>query len=313
MSWRCDRCDGELFSFSSLRSNHLQIADAVVAAPRLPSTALNRNCPFCRDPMQQVQAGSPPPIPLEVCDRCRAIWFDDAEYHRVFPFPVGRPRGAPSPVRAPPNFRAWFTYVLLLLMVGISLWAMIDHPEWIRAWGFIAADPWRAYGATMLTAFFLHANLAHLIGNALVFWSFGEDCEEVLGRFSFVLLVASATIAGCVAHAVIDPRPDVPCIGASGGIAGVLAYYCARFPHRDVVVYMWFGMLLYSLPMSAITWLVVWLLFQIAGAALEYHAGSFIAYGAHVGGACMGLIFYLFHRLLKPMSDAQRHAAWWKR
>lgn len=189
----------------------------------------------------------------------------------------------------------------------------MDGGEWIKQWGFIAADPWRAYGVTALTAFFLHVNPLHLIGNALVLWSFGEDCEEALGRKTFFMLLVGSTIAACIAHALIDPRPNIPCIGASGGIAGILAYYCVRFPHRDVWVYFSYGILVFTQAISAITWLIIWLIFQIAGAVWEYLMGSFIAYGAHVGGALAGLVFFLIHRWLLPPSDAERRTPWWRR
>jgi membrane associated rhomboid family serine protease len=313
LCWRCDQCDGELFSFGSLRSNHRQIADAVFSSARLPNAIPTRVCPLCRDPMAGIQAGGPPPIPLEVCDQCRAIWFDEAEYHRVFPVPSGRPHGAPPPVREPPAFHAWITYALLLGMIGVSLGNWLGGGEWIKQWAFLAADPWRSYGVTVLSAFFLHVNPLHLICNALVLWSFGEDCEEALGRKTFLLLVVSSTIAACVAHALIDPRPNIPCVGASGGIAGVLAYYCVRFPHRDVMVFVSVGILVFSQAMSAITWLVIWLVFQIAGAVWEHLAGSFVAYGAHVGGAIMGIVCYLIHRWLKPSSAVERSMPWWRR
>lgn len=263
--------------------------------------------------MTQIQAGGPPPIPLEVCDPCRVVWFDEAEYHRVFPVPAGRPQGAPAPVREPPGFVSWVTYLLLVSMVGISLWAWFGHREWIREWSFIADDPWRAYGATLVTAFFLHANPLHLIGNVLVLWSFGEDSEEALGRRGFLFLITMATVAGWAVHALIDPNPQIPCIGASGGIAGVLAYYCARFPHRPVEAYIKIGVFFYSVPMSAVTWLVIWGMLQLAGAVWQHLAGSPIAYGAHVGGALMGLLMFVIHRWLIPAAAAERQKSWWNR
>ncbi|MHC4677439.1 MAG: rhomboid family intramembrane serine protease, partial [Planctomycetota bacterium] len=110
----------------------------------------------------------------------------------------------------------------------------------VTNWGLVPAELGRRFGLTFVTSFFLHGGLVHLFGNLYYLVVFGDNSEDVLGRGRYLLLIAAATIVGDIAHIVSDPGSTTPCIGASGGISGVLAYYCLRFPKASVGIVVFF-------------------------------------------------------------------------
>ena len=81
-----------------------------------------------------------------------------------------------------------------------------------------------------MTSFFIHGSLLHLVGNVYFLMVFGDNVENDIGRWRYAALLLAATLAGGFLHIALDVRPLIPCVGASGGIAGVLTYYALRFP-----------------------------------------------------------------------------------
>lgn len=323
--WSCRQCGGELFTAGSLRSSHPLGMASVQQAARHDLGQSARACPMCRHGMARVQAGGPPPMPLDVCDPCRVVWFDRTEYEAVFPTLIrARPLGAPPPKREIVRALPWMTIVLGLLCIGSSWWLWSTTPSPVREWSYLPADPWRHHGATLVTAFFLHLTPLHLLGNLGALWFFGRDVEEKLGRLWFAAMLLVATVAGWAMHGAIERDQEVMVIGASGGFSGLITYFCLRFPHRpaepderrsthghdplSTPLPNWL-----TIPESAITWMVIWLLMQIAGAAMEHFLGSPVAYGAHLGGAAVGILWFIAHRFLSPPTLSDRSKPWWLR
>lgn len=143
---------------------------------------------------------------------------------------------------------------------------------------------------TPLTSMFLHGGWGHLLGNALFFWVFGDNVEDVLGRGRFLVFYLVCGLAAAAAQVAIDPGSPVPMVGASGAIAGVLAGYMRLFPHARV------HMLVppfFVLPFPA--WLVIgwWFLLQVVTAlpqvsGVRVEAG--VAVLAHIGGFLAGWV-----------------------
>ena len=141
---------------------------------------------------------------------------------------------------------------------------------------------------TFLTSFFLHAGLFHLIGNLYFLLVFGDNTEDVLGKRRFLLLVAAAAVAGDITHILADPRATIPCVGASGGISGILAYYCLRFPTARVGLVGWFRWL--RVPVRLM--FAVWVAMQIIDAYWILEGIGDVAVFAHLGGATVGVLFW---------------------
>lgn len=184
--------------------------------------------------------------------------------------------------------RPLVTWALAAIIAAVSLTAMTDLRAAVENWGLIPAEFGRHFGLTFLTSFFLHGGPLHLLGNLYFLVVFGDNTEDVLGKRRFLLLVAAAALVGDISHIVFDPRAVVPSVGASGGISGILAYYCLRFPTARMGFLWWFRW--FRMPVGIM--FVLWVLSQI-GSALYVAAGvAEVAVFAHLGGAAVGVLFW---------------------
>lgn len=106
----------------------------------------------------------------------------------------------------------------------MSCIALFHLRAWVGIFGLIPEKVMRYGGLTVLTSFFLHGSIWHLAVNMYFLLLFGDNVEEAIGVVRYVLLISLATIAGAVAHVMFDPRQNVPVIGASAAIAGIVAF-----------------------------------------------------------------------------------------
>ena len=162
---------------------------------------------------------------------------------------------------------------------------------------------------TVLTAMFLHASPLHLAGNMLFLWIFGDNVEEVLGTFRYILAYLAFGIAGSLAQIAAAPDSLIPTLGASGAIAGVMGAYIVWFPHNRVRV-LFFNFLTI---MPAFLVIGAWIALQILGGYGSIgHLGEIggVAYLAHIGGAAAGLIVGLLYRdrAIAVQAEAYRDA-----
>ncbi|MBM3324366.1 MAG: rhomboid family intramembrane serine protease [Calditrichaeota bacterium] len=152
---------------------------------------------------------------------------------------------------------------------------------------------------TLITSMFVHGGILHLAGNMLYLWIFGNNIEDHLGRFRFILFYLLAGIVAALAHAIVFSDSLVPMVGASGAISGVLGAYLVTFPKARVVVLVWFLFFLRFVRIPAILVLGLWFLLQLHGgfgSLVGQQEG--IAFFAHIGGFVVGiLLVQLFRRL----------------
>ena len=144
---------------------------------------------------------------------------------------------------------------------------------------------------TLLTAMFMHGGFAHLFGNMLYLWIFGDNVEDALGHLRFFLFYIVTGLAAGLAHvfvtAMFGGNPLIPSLGASGAISGVLGGYLVLFPRRRVRVLLFYNVL----EVPALLVIGLWFLFQVvSGAGSAGGSGGGVAYGAHVGGFIAGLL-----------------------
>ena len=146
----------------------------------------------------------------------------------------------------------------------------------------------RHYGLTFITSFFLHGGIIHLLGNLYFLLIFGDNVEDFLGKAKYLLLIGLSAFAGDILHIVADPRAQVPSIGASGGIAGVLVYYCLQFPKAKVGLLIWFRWI--RIPVG---WMLAfWVAGQILGTVKQLSGFGSVSALAHLGGAIVGVLFW---------------------
>jgi len=148
---------------------------------------------------------------------------------------------------------------------------------------------------TILTAMFLHGGWMHLIGNMLYLWIVGDNVEEVLGTFRYILVYLACGAMASIAQIAVSPNSVIPTLGASGAIAGIMGAYVVWFPHNQIRVLVF----RFITDMPAILVIGGWIVLQIwSGAGSLGSAGQSggVAYLAHVGGALtgvfVGILFY---------------------
>jgi membrane associated rhomboid family serine protease len=180
------------------------------------------------------------------------------------------------------------TWLLAAVIAAVSLFAFTDLESVVGRWGLIPAELDCYFGLTLLTSFFLHAGFFHLLVNLYFLVVFGDNTEDVLGKLRYVLLIVLAALAGDVAHILSSPGDMTPVIGASGGISGILAYYCLRFPGARVGFLWWFRW--FRIPVGMM--FAFWVLLQIFEALRQSAGLSHVAAFAHLAGACVGAIFW---------------------
>jgi membrane associated rhomboid family serine protease len=143
---------------------------------------------------------------------------------------------------------------------------------------------------TVLTSMFLHGGFLHLGGNLLFLWVFGNNVEDALGRFRFLLYYLACGVAAAVAQALISAAAGdvlVPMVGASGAIAGVLAAYMVLFPRARVLTAIPIFVIIRLVHLPAAFFIGLWFALQVLY-ALAGGTGSGVAFFAHVGGFVFG-------------------------
>jgi membrane associated rhomboid family serine protease len=150
---------------------------------------------------------------------------------------------------------------------------------------------------TLITSLFLHGSIAHIFGNMLFLWIFGDNIENRVGHFRYLIfyLVCGilASLANVYATLVLGGNLLIPTIGASGAISGVLGAYILLFPRKRVSVIVFF----FITDMPAIAAIGIWFLFQLISSLGLLGAGAQgggIAYGAHIGGFISGMLLIKF-------------------
>jgi membrane associated rhomboid family serine protease len=145
---------------------------------------------------------------------------------------------------------------------------------------------------TLLTYMFLHGNLLHLGGNMLFLWVFGDNVEDAMGHARFLLFYLLCGVAGGLAHIYAAPNSELPLIGASGAVAGVIAAYLMLHPNVRVWVLAFYRV---PLRVSAGLALGVWIGLQFVSVLLS--PAGHVAFWAHIGGVAAGAVLILFMRL----------------
>ncbi len=199
--------------------------------------------------------------------------------------------------------KPWATWLLSAAIICVSLFAFSNLREVVQRFGLIPAEATRLGGLTFVTSFFLHAGIIHLAGNMYFLLAFGYTVENFLRPLRYLALILLAAFIGDVAHIALDPNSQTPCIGASGGIAGVITFYALNFPRLRLAFLMRWGFVWFHwIRLPAWFVFVLWILFQIIG-TLEQKAGmSSVSSAAHLGGAAVGVITWLVWRKTKDES-----------
>jgi membrane associated rhomboid family serine protease len=163
---------------------------------------------------------------------------------------------------------------------------------------------------TIFTSMFMHGSLLHLGGNMLFLWIFGNNIEDSMSRWRFVLFYLGGGVAALAAQTLVGPSEAVPTVGASGAIAAVLGGYAILYPRARVVTVIFIIIFFTIVTLPALIVLGLWFLLQLAYGASEVSqpvGGGGVAYFAHIGGFVFGLaLIRLFANDVHEDYDAPR-------
>lgn len=190
----------------------------------------------------------------------------------------------------------WVTWLLAAIVTGISIFAFSLGDAFIDDFGFIPSQFSRYWGLTLITPFFLHGGWLHLLSNMYFLLTFGDNVEDFLGKKRFLLLTLLATISGNILHGLFHPVSSVPCVGASGGISGLVAFYVLKFPDVKLGFYYWLFFHPYWIKISALGFFILWIFLQLLGVYYQVSGFSNVSALAHLGGMSMGVFFYIIWR-----------------
>lgn len=183
-----------------------------------------------------------------------------------------------------------FTYAFSLvpkeISTGTDLIGLMPVSDGVRQIGEIKhfATPLPVY-FNFVSSMFMHGDFAHIFGNMLFLWIFGDNIENRIGHIRFAIFYLICGIAAALGQILVDSGSIIPMLGASGAISGVLGGYVLLFPTNRVRVIM-FRFMMQTVP--AWVALGLWIVMQIVLGYMSPSAGGGVAYAAHIGGFIAG-------------------------
>ncbi len=159
----------------------------------------------------------------------------------------------------------------------------------------------------IFTSMFMHAGLLHLFGNMLYLWIFGDNVEDAMGHFTYLVFYLAGGVAASAAHIFFNPSSQIPTVGASGAIGAALGAYLVLYPQSRVATFIPLGFFMTLRMLPAAFVLVMWFVLQLFSGVLslgmEDVGGT--AFWAHIGGFIFGAVIGLFFRG-RRRTDARR-------
>lgn len=161
---------------------------------------------------------------------------------------------------------------------------------------------------TVLTSMFMHGSFMHLAGNMLYLWIFGNNIEDSMGHFRFILFYLLCGTAAALTQATIDPHSEIPMIGASGAVSGILGAYLLLYPHAKVLVVIPIIIIIKTFRIPAMFVLGMWFIMQLISSSNTVSGEGGTAWWAHIGGFVAGIILIPFfkHRHVSLFHPAQK-------
>ena len=190
------------------------------------------------------------------------------------------------------------TYALIAVNFLFFFAELNGGDAFIQQWAFVPrrflANPGGDF-PTLFTSMFMHAGWLHLLGNMLYLWIFGDNVEDRFGHIKFTIFYLLCGIAATFAQLAFSSGSNIPNLGASGAIAGVLGSYILLFPRSRVSVLMGRGVI----PMPALAVIGLWIVLQFVsgiGSISNTAESGGVAYMAHIGGFIAGFVLTLLLR-----------------
>ncbi len=205
------------------------------------------------------------------------------------------------------------TVGIIVVNISIFIWESLLFPEEreqvFRYFGLIPRELTVALGSrmellpynviTIFTSMFLHGGLLHLLGNMLYLWIFGNNIEDSLGHGRFLYFYLLSGLFAALAQYLYDPMSNVPMIGASGAVSGVLGAYLVLYPTARVITLVFIFIFIKIIELPALIFLTFWFFMQFLYSNIEG-----VAWYAHIGGFLFGLV------VAKPFAKRHYRRRW---
>jgi membrane associated rhomboid family serine protease len=187
--------------------------------------------------------------------------------------------------------------ILALGMIPARLFGYVPEMGGVPAW------------ATIFTSMFMHGGWLHLGSNMLYLWIFGDNIEDSMGHGRFAVFYLLAGVAAALAQGLLNPASEIPMVGASGAISGVLGAYILLHPGATVRVLVFLGFFVTVTHIPALIVLGIWFALQLfSGLATPVEADGGVAFWAHIGGFVAGLALVpFFKRRAVPILEKPHH------
>jgi membrane associated rhomboid family serine protease len=149
---------------------------------------------------------------------------------------------------------------------------------------------------TIFSSMFLHAGFLHVGGNMLYLWIFGKNAEDTLGHTRFTLFYLLSGVVAALTQVLASPASEVPMIGASGAVSGVLGAYLILFPQSRVLTLVIFGFFWRLVSIPAVVVLGFWIVLQVVNGLGSFREAGSVAWFAHIGGFFAGMLLLIAMR-----------------
>ena len=149
---------------------------------------------------------------------------------------------------------------------------------------------------TIFSSMFLHAGFLHVGGNMLYLWIFGKNAEDTLGHTRFTLFYLLSGVVAALTQVLASPASEVPMIGASGAVSGVLGAYLILFPQARVLTLVIFGFFWRLVSIPAVVVLGFWIVLQVLNGLRSFGEAGSVAWFAHIGGFFAGMFLLIVMR-----------------
>jgi membrane associated rhomboid family serine protease len=324
----CKNCDGFWFDGNEV----IKVLNYLVEHPdKITDDTLTQNskknlgtgyCPKCNQVTNQVNIDKQDFTFLK-CNNCQGIWIDKSNLSsllkswkkkkNIFGVHYFSLYNRPKIIQFGNTFESYigwsedsnslnkFPYCTILLIILNVLGFFILNPHIISNKHFLFnpsafVNQPNIYWYTIITSIFMHADVGHLFGNMVYLYIFGNNIEDRIGPYKFFILYILLGIIASNGYALLTSQPDIPSLGASGAISGILGSYLLLYPKVNMKLHRAFLLIPYTLNLPIWFYLGVWFLGQqLLGVALNIQG---IAWYAHICGfACGYVIMFLMKKL----------------
>jgi membrane associated rhomboid family serine protease len=187
------------------------------------------------------------------------------------------------------------------------------NPSIFYNFGFVPSAFFSDYSSlTIYTSMFLHGGFFHIAGNMLYLWIFGDNVEDAMGTLKFIIFYLLCGTIAALCQGFVDPNSQIPMVGASGAIAGVLGAYLMLYPKANVKCLVFIIIIIQMIRIPAFIVLGFWLALQFFNIPGSIDSDGGTAYFAHIGGFLAGIVLIPFFKNKNVQLFHEKNTSSWQ-